>query len=168
MTAQPPVGTAHAAQSGLKPALIKGGSKISWKWPCLLAKPAKLSLLLLACVPVVGAITFLLSKSNAVVTAKALDAQAAATTCAEESITFYRQFDKPARLVRALMLLSGNCTNDRDPVIARSLAEEAVTLSRTLDLPYLLADALELLHWEMLQAVGQHNCVAFPTYGSAG
>lgn len=71
--------------------------------------------------------------------------------CAEESIALYRQFDRPARLVRALMLLSGNCTNDRDHAIAPTLAEEAVTLSRTLALPYLLADALELLHWHMLE-----------------
>ncbi|MEZ4869358.1 MAG: helix-turn-helix domain-containing protein [Caldilineaceae bacterium] len=72
-------------------------------------------------------------------------------TCAEESIALYRQFDKPARLVRSLMLLSANCANDRNRAIARSLAEEAVALSRTLDLPYLLADALELLHWNMLE-----------------
>ena len=72
-------------------------------------------------------------------------------SCAEESIALYRQFDKPARLVRTLMLLSANCTNDRDHAIACALAEEAVTLSRTLDLPCLLADALELLHWEMLE-----------------
>ncbi len=72
----------------------------------------------------------------------------------QESIRLYRQFDSPARLARALILLSATCAKDDNQAEARAWAEEAVRLSRPLDQPHLLADALDRLRWEML-AVGE-------------